>query len=86
MQGVVDGVQGGVEVGFPGEDGVSSGWCGFGGVKDSPNVVTNVDNYEVVREVEDAKHGDIKGSQTVAGLVEVGVRSEPTRWWVSSFE
>ena len=83
---MVDGVQGGVEVVFPGEDGVSFGWCGFERVRDGPVVNTDVDSYEVVREVEDAEHGDIKGSQAVAGLVEVGDRSEPARWRVSTFE
>ena len=83
---MVDGVQGGVEVVFPGEDGVSFGWCGFERVRDGPVVNIDVDNYEVVREVEDAEHGDIKGRQTVAGLVGVGGRSEPARWWVSTFE
>ena len=66
MQGVVNVAQGGVEVGLPGGDGVSSGRSGVEGVRDSLVVIADVDSDEVVGEVEDAEHGNIKGSDAVS--------------------
>ena len=47
-------------------DGVSSGRSGVEGVRDRPVVVADVDRDEVVGEVEDAEHGNIKGSHAVS--------------------